>query len=84
MQMQGWKHICNAFCGDGLHCDLFHTSPNSSESKIMQALGYYQGLKVRRAEPAREPPPLTGTEPVLAPGNREDATEPWLVWWEAD
>lgn len=79
--MQGWTHTCNAYCGDGLHCDLFRTSPNSDEGKIAQLLGYYQGLRVRKAERAHEPYPLTGTEPLFA-GSREDATEPWLVWWE--
>lgn len=79
--MTNWTHHCNAYCDADTHCDMFRLSPNANEGKIAQLLGYYQGLRVRKAEPAREPFPATGTEPVFA-GTRDDATEPWLVWWE--
>lgn len=55
------KHQCNAYCGDGLHCDLVWTGPASEDRvgwSITQAYGYYRGLRVQRVEPAPEAPDM--------------------------
>lgn len=76
-------HTCNYYCRDGQHCDLYHASPNVTTDGIWQALGYYLGLKVEHAEPAREPPPKSGNEPIVVGSDPGKATMPWLVWWQA-
>ena len=79
-------HGCNAYCADGLHCDLVYTEARATEGHIAQAYGYQLGVVVDRAIPAAEAPPLTAQSPesldVLS-GIRPSGERAWLVYWEA-
>lgn len=71
-------HTCNYYCRDGLHAEVYHTDPRATEDMIWQALGYYRGLRVERAERILESGPPGGD--VICVGS-EPATVPWLVYW---
>jgi hypothetical protein len=71
-------HDCNYYCRDGLHAEVYHTDKDATEGMIWQALGYYRGLKVERAERILEAPE-PGTDVIVA--GSKPATTPWLVWW---
>lgn len=80
-------HGCNAYCGDGLHCDLVWTGPAPGRDvpwAITQAYGYYRGLKVRRVEPAPEAPDMAALPPEMLDSitGTPDGSRAWLVWWE--
>ena len=77
-------HTCNAYCTETEHCELVYTSERGTEGKIRQAMGYYRGLKVTRAEPAPEAPPMEmipAAQLDHLQGPPSDAMR-WLVWWD--
>lgn len=77
-------HICNAYCRDGLHCDLVYTDATATAGQIAQVYGYQLGLRVDRCDPAHEAPPMTvqpsGMLDRLA-GSTASDDRAWLVYW---
>jgi len=73
------RHVCNAWCEGGLHCNVVWSTPKSSMETWVGRSIVKEGrsavvIKIERAsvelDPTRElfPPPSTHSEP-------------WLWWW---
>lgn len=77
-------HGCNAYCTETLHCELVYTSERATAGDIRQALGVLRGLRVDRAEPAPEAPPIeaAGGSADIVTGVRPDGARAWLVYWQ--
>lgn len=78
------KHICNAYCRDGLHCDLVYTDARATEQQITQVYGWHLGLRVDHCDPAREAPPIA-IQPLdmldRLSGSTGSDDRAWLVYW---
>jgi len=78
-------HACNAYCHDGLHCELVYTGPTVTAQHIRQAYGWEYGVVVDRCDPAREAPPIEQYPPDMLTrvtghgAHRDDRA--WLVYW---
>lgn len=77
-------HICNAYCRDGLHCDLVYTDATATAGQIAQVYGWSLGLRVDHCEPAREAPPMAMhatdmLDRLAGSSNCDDRA--WLVYW---
>lgn len=77
-------HGCTAHCTPPEHCDLVYTGATVTEGHLAQIYGYRLGVRVLRAEPAREAPPLRDQDPRRMDrlsGSRLDGARAWLVYW---
>lgn len=77
--MNSIPHSCNAYCREG-HCEALYFPEGTSEGRIAQLLGWNFGLRLIRAERAKEAHPWQMAREILTYGP-EPATEPWLVWF---
>lgn len=87
-------HACNAFCGNGEHCDLVHVArsvdPATVPDRIWQACAATERVWVTDARPAHEAPDYGAYRAMGTPGVSltgappADDDAPWLVWWRTD
>jgi len=77
-------HVCNAYCHDGLHCDLVYADARATEQQIAQVYGYRLGLRIDHCEQAREAPPMAMQPSDMLDrlaGSTASDDRAWLVYW---